>query len=263
MKNKKIIIPNFVTSLNILSGSMAILLSFEGQTGLLFAGILIFLASIFDFLDGFIARMLKATSEFGKQLDSLADMISFGLAPSFIIYHLIYNSLNITTTFLQTPFPKILILFIPFIIVIFSALRLAKFNIDDSQKTVFAGLPTPALAIFVASLPLILKINPQNIIFCKIFNLDFNFIPLIIENTFFLIFITLFLSTLLVVRLRMFSLKPQGFKFKNNKIIYIFLIFSVLLLILFQILAIPLIIFTYIIISIFTNNLKNIISKSS
>ena len=250
MTNKKKNIPNFVTSLNILSGSVAILLSFEGQTGLVIASLLIFLSSIFDFLDGFLARMLKASSELGKQLDSLADIISFGLAPSFIIYHLFYNSLDVQTSILQTSFPKIILLILPFIIVIFSALRLAKFNIDDTQKTVFSGLPTPALAIFMASLPLVLQTNSENIIFCKIFSLNLNFIPLIIENIFFLIFITILFSVLLVVKLPMFSLKPNGFKFKDNKIIYIFLAFSILLLLLFQTLAVPLIIITYICISI-------------
>ena len=244
-------IPNFVTSLNILSGSFAILLSFQGEKGIIYSALLIFLASIFDFLDGFLARILKASSEIGKQLDSLADVISFGLAPSFIMYQLLYNSLEITqqsatvNPFFSQQAITYLILIVPFLIVILSAIRLAKFNVDTEQETKFIGLPTPALAIFVASLPLILYTKTQNI-----FNIQITKLLFIFENTYFLIFIAILFSILLVINLPMFSIKFKGLKYKDNRFIYNFLIFSLLLLVLFQVTAIPLIIISYILISV-------------
>ncbi|MBN2891208.1 MAG: CDP-diacylglycerol--serine O-phosphatidyltransferase [Bacteroidales bacterium] len=233
----KIIIPNAVTSLNIISGTLAILVSLRYPEYLYVASILVFLASVFDFFDGFLARLLNAQSEFGKQMDSLSDLVSFGLAPTFIMFNLIQNA----TTNPYLPY-------ISFIIVVLSAIRLAIFNITN-QKDSFNGLPTPALAIFVVSIPLILKF-PQ---ISHIINIDSVFI---FENLWILISSTLILSILLVTNIKMLSLKFKNFKFQENRIRYILLIISVLLLIVFVWLAIPFIIIVYIFLSVLEFNQK-------
>ena len=146
-------IPNFITALNILCGSFSVVLAFEGY--ILWAAILIGIASIFDFMDGMAARMLNAYSELGKQLDSLADLISFGFAPSIILFVLMKKSLAIDSISFNQ-YSEIAFLAIPFLIVVFSAIRLAKFNVDTRQTSSFIGLPTPANALLIASFPLIL-----------------------------------------------------------------------------------------------------------
>lgn len=251
----KYFLPNFITSLNILSGSLAILISFQGAEYLYVSGLLIFLASVFDFFDGFTARLLGAGSEFGKQLDSLSDVISFGLAPSFVMFHLLSNSLGVQG-FLSASFAHKLLLLLPFLIVIFSALRLAKFNIDPNQTTSFSGLPTPALAIFVASIPLIISPITNYLLVSEIFNIDVVFFQKIVSDKLVIIFSTIILSALLVLPVAMFSFKFKGFSYSKNKLIYNFLIFSLILIILLQITAVLLIILTYILVS-FVLNLSN------
>lgn len=217
---------------------------------------MIFIAGIFDFLDGFSARLLKATSEFGKQLDSLSDLISFGLAPTFIMFHLIFASLNSNIPFIELSLSYKILLLIPFIIVVFSALRLAKFNIDENQTTVFSGLPTPAFAILVASIPLIINENTNLSLFFDILNIKIVFFVKTLSSLPFLLSVTIFFSFLLVAPITMFSLKFKGFNYRNNKLIYNFLIFSILLIILFQALAIMLIIFSYVAISVLEYRFK-------
>ncbi|MDR1950913.1 MAG: CDP-diacylglycerol--serine O-phosphatidyltransferase, partial [Bacteroidales bacterium] len=139
-------LPNTITLANLFCGCLSIVATFSGQIGM--AGFLIFLAAIFDFLDGFFAKLLNAQSELGKQLDSLADIVSFGVAPAMIafrIMHVHYDKLPFEF------FP-----YIAFVMVLFSALRLAKFTIDTRQTEHFIGMPTPANALFWASLPLVL-----------------------------------------------------------------------------------------------------------
>ena len=128
-------IPNFITSLNLFSGAMAVYFAFQANYELVL--ILVLLAAVFDFLDGFAARLLKAYSPMGKELDSLADVISFGMAPGAVAFSLLRAS----------ELPE-WAAFAGFIIPVFSALRLAKFNIDERQTTSFIGMPTPANAIF-------------------------------------------------------------------------------------------------------------------
>ena len=235
-------IPNFITSLNLLAGSISIVMAFEGY--LLFASYLIGIAAIFDFLDGMAARLLNAYTKIGKELDSLADIVSFGVAPSVIIYHLLKLSIDIksfTLIFNSTSLINIILLFSSFLIAIFSALRLAKFNIDSRQTDSFIGLPTPANAIFIASLPLVLYHN-ENVVLDNIILSIYFLFPLIIIQSF-----------LLVAEFPMFSLKFKDFRFNNNKIRYIFLGISVVLLILLQYIAIPIIIILYIILSALNN----------
>jgi CDP-diacylglycerol--serine O-phosphatidyltransferase len=143
-------IPNFITSLNLAAGFMAVI--FAANDDLVAASYLILAAMIFDFMDGFSARLLKAYSDIGKELDSLADVVSFGVAPAMIIYKLISVRGSLFTagsdaTFSQTG--SLLLNIIPVLMPVCAALRLAKFNIDTEQKTSFKGLPTPANALAV------------------------------------------------------------------------------------------------------------------
>ena len=231
-------IPNFITLLNLLSGCIAIVLIFDDQ--LVIASYLIGLAAIFDFLDGFIARLLKAQSPIGKDLDSLADVISFGLVPGLILFKLIGYSSGISVNSGIITF----FAFIAFLVPLFSALRLAKFNNDKRQTEQFIGLPTPANAILIASFPLIL-VQQSTLI-----GIDILSIQVLFQSTIFLIVITILLSYLLVAEISLLSLKFKSFDWKDNKERFSFLIISIIALILLYYSAIPLIIVLYIFISI-------------
>ncbi len=242
MENRKGIIrhvPNTITSLNLFSGCIGILLAFEGH--LMLASAMIGIAAVFDFCDGFAARLLKAYSPMGKELDSLADMVSFGVLPSVIVYILLKQSLGIYQFSFDLSIKAILVLLFPFIIAVFSGLRLAKFNIDERQTESFVGLPTPANAIFLGSLPLISGMGE---------NAFFNGIIL---NPWFLIISSLFLSLMLVAEFPMFSLKFKSAGFSKNKLRYIFIFISVFLIVLLQYVAIPLIIVLFILLSAVNN----------
>jgi len=231
-------VPNFITSLNLLSGCISITLAFEGKLD--WAAYMIGIAAVFDFLDGMAARLLKAYSEIGKQLDSLADMVSFGVAPSAILYALIKIALiknSLLSGMFSTDSIQEALAFIPFLIAIFSALRLAKFNIDERQTSSFIGLPTPANAILIASLPLIIA------------NQD-PFLENIILNKYLLIGLILVLSYLLISEIPMFSLKFKHLKWKENEFRFIFLALSFVLIVLLKFTAIPIVIFTYILLSV-------------
>jgi len=231
----KNLIPNAITLLNLLCGCFSIVSAFEGD--LIGSAYFIFLAAVLDFLDGTFARILNARTEIGKQLDSLADMVSFGLAPGFILFHLISNSLIVTgMQITDNVFP-----YFAFFVPVFSAVRLAKFNIDTKQKNSFIGLPTPANAILIASFPLILFYENEN-----------SFITInILQNTWVLISLSVVLSILLVVNLPLLSLKFKTMKFSDNLNRYIFLFLSIILLIALKFHAIPIVILLYIIVSIF------------
>lgn len=229
---------------NLLCGCLGIVFTFEGN--LLWASYLIFIAGILDFLDGFVARLLNQHSEIGKQLDSLADMVTFGVLPSFIIAKLIQISTT-KNTVLSDLLPTNLLsqIYLPtlayaaFILALFSCLRLAKFNIDTRQSDSFIGVPTPANAFVVAAFPLILEFNPE--------------FKYIILNSTILIAYTLIMSYLLISEIPLFALKFKSFSWVSNQIKYIFLILSVILLVALQFVAIPLIIFLYIILSVINN----------
>jgi len=246
-QNKTILrhLPNFITSLNLLSGSVAIVLLFENNADYtLWAGLLVFLAAIFDFLDGLVARTLNAYSDMGKELDSLADLVSFGIVPGMIAFRLLKESLTIINTpILDVEFSEQIILVLAMLIPVFSGLRLAKFNTDTRQVENFIGLPTPANALFWASL----------IIIYSFYNPIFY---IVITNIYFLITSILILSFLLVSEVPMFSLKVKNFSIKDNLIRYIFVGISLILLMIlwikgfYLIIGIPLIIITYIFVSI-------------
>ncbi|NDK57097.1 CDP-diacylglycerol--serine O-phosphatidyltransferase [Pontibacter fetidus] len=222
-------IPNFITCLNLFSGCVALYFIFQNK--LVYASYLVGLAAVFDFLDGMVARVLGAYSEIGKQLDSLADVISFGVVPGAMMFMLLKRAEGDIIFSELLPFAG-------FIITVFSALRLAKFNIDTRQTTSFIGLPTPACAIFVASLPLILA-SGELMAFAVILN------ELVLLAT------TLILSFLLVAELPLFALKFKNLTWADNSVRFIFVGLSVILLALLNFAAIPLIIVLYIVLSIF------------
>lgn len=223
-------IPNAVTCLNLFSGCLALYFAFQDQ--LVYTAYLVGIAAVFDFLDGMLARVMKAYSEIGKQLDSLADMVSFGVVPGTVMFMLLQRADASLLGIPPTVFP-----FVGFLITIFSALRLAKFNIDTRQTTSFIGLPTPACTIFVASLPLILEYGDL---------LHYE----IILNPMVLLVLTLLLSFLLVAELPLFALKFTNLRWQDNSVRFIFLGLSVILVALLKFAAIPLIIVLYILLSI-------------
>lgn len=218
-------IPNALTSCNLLSGCIGIVAVFEGD--LVLATYMIWLAAIFDFFDGFAARMLKVSSPIGGELDSLADLVTFGVLPSLMIFKM-----------LQLAGLEGWLPYLAFVIAIFSALRLAKFNVDTRQTTSFIGLPTPANALFIGSLPLIGEYSQLP--------LDF------ITEPWFLLGCAFILSFLLVAELPLFALKFKSFGWAENKVKYVFLIISLVLIIFFKFVAIPLIIVLYILLSMFS-----------
>lgn len=279
----KRMIPNLLTAGNLVGGILAIILTLEGRID--FAPYCILLSALFDFLDGFAARLLKVQSELGKQLDSLADMVTFGVAPGVIVFELIrhyifYNcsslwllsmpnefgggplmdfpvqhlkfDLSLKTT--QSPLCSEnieLISYFAFFIPVFALFRLAKFNIDTRQTDQFIGLPTPAMTIFIASLPLMISDAFENTAFWK-----FEFGSEVLLNPFFLIGSSVFLSVLMVVELPLFALKFKHFKWSGNEIRYIFLTISIVLLATLFVWALPIIILLYIILSLINNLTK-------
>lgn len=228
-------IPNFITSLNLASGFIAI--TFAANGNLVAASWFILAAMIFDFLDGFSARLLKAYSDIGKELDSLADVVSFGVAPALIIYHLLNNSLSVIV------FPEnstdtilvILIMLIPAIMPVCGAIRLAIFNLDSTQTTSFRGLPIPANAMAVISVVIAAHYSHSPVI------------TSIIGSTIFLIVFTLILSLLMVSRIPLLSLKFINLKLKGNEGRYILIVLVVISYLIFGISSIPFIIPIYIV----------------
>jgi len=233
-------IPNFLTTLNLICGLVSITLVMQGN--LVWASIFIFIATIFDYLDGTAARLLTAYSELGKQLDSLADLVSFGVAPGLIIYQLLAvhcsTGCNILERWHVIPYFALLI-------PVCSALRLAKFNIDPDQTENFIGLPTPANAIFFASIPLILQLNIREQTFVQL-----DFLAALFSNPRVLAVLAVFFSYLLISDFHLFSLKFKMLKWQGNEHRFIFLIFSLILLLVFSISAVPLIIVGYLVLSV-------------
>ena len=237
-------VPNALTTLNLFSGLISLIMTMEGNY--VMAAVFIFIAAVFDFLDGNAARLLKAHTELGKQLDSLADLVSFGVAPGIMIFKMISvncaGSCNVLEQMHVTPYFTMLI-------PVCSALRLAKFNIDLRQEVNFIGIPTPANALFFASIPLVLYVQPQ--LFALV-HLDF--LVSFFSNTRILTMLAVFFSYLLISDFRIFSMKFKNFKWKGNELRYILLISSVVLFLLFFLSAIPVIIVLYVLMSIFFQN---------
>lgn len=223
-------IPNAVTCLNLFSGCIACIMAYEAKYELAFLFIL--LSAVFDFFDGMLARVLHAYSDIGKDLDSLADNVSFGVAPSLVVFAL----------FREVQYPafmesvRYIFPYMAFLISIFSALRLAKFNNDTRQTSSFVGLPVPANALFWASL----STDAHKFIISNNF------------NAIYLLILVMLFSYLLVSEMPMFSLKFKNLRWKNNKISFIFLLVCIPLLRFLGIGGFAAIVIWYIIFSVFT-----------
>lgn len=238
-------IPNIITSLNLLCGTIAVFFAISGD--LITASIFVFLGIFFDFFDGLAARLLNAQSDVGLELDSLADMVTSGVAPGIVMVQLLSQAytghyFEIADAFSTTGWNTVLFGYLPLIgllITVASAYRLAKFNVDTRQTSSFIGLPTPANTLLILSLPLILHYQFSE------------GIADIILNPWLLIGLTLVSCVLMNMELPLFALKFKTWDFKSNAIRYVFLLLCIVLLVLLKFLAIPIIIFLYIILSLF------------
>ena len=225
----KNLVPNLFTLGNLFLGCLAISLAFSEE--MILSTYCIGIALVFDFMDGFMARTLGVNGEFGKQLDSLADVVSFGVVPGVFMHYLL--SINSPSVYLP---------YFGFLIPLFSALRLAKFNIDGArQSNFFIGLPVPANTMLIISLYLII----QGHRFPKVNEL--------IVDPSFLVILTIVSCILMNLDIRLFSLKFNTLSWKGNEMRYLFLLISVPLILTLRFLSIPLIIFLYIILSIVTS----------
>ncbi|MCL6462030.1 MAG: CDP-alcohol phosphatidyltransferase family protein [Flavobacterium micromati] len=229
-------VPNLITLLNLFSGCIALMFAFNKQFEMAF--FFVCLGIFLDFFDGFFARLFKVSSPLGLQLDSLADMITSGAVPGLVMFQMMVSHLSpVVEGYLQW-FP-----YLGFIITLGSCYRLANFNIDTRQTDSFIGLPTPANALFILSLPLVLKFT------------DAIFVIELLTNQWFLLVITLLSAYMLNAEIPLFSLKIKKFSLKENLLQIVFLICSLLLLMFFQYLGIPLLILFYVLLSIINNKL--------
>ena len=223
-KLKLFTLPNIVTIANLACGFVGIQQAFEGN--LQNASYCIYLAAIFDFLDGFVARLFKSTSELGKQLDSLCDVVSFGVLPGFMVFSLLVDYK-----------------WVAIIIPLFSALRLAKFNVDERQSESFRGVPTPMNALFISSLTFILNGN--------IVSPEINGV---------LIALVVFSSFMLIIEMPLIALKFSTFAFKENIYKYLLLFLSLVFVVLLKWDSFVFIYFTYLLFSLL-QNIKPKLSK--
>jgi CDP-diacylglycerol--serine O-phosphatidyltransferase len=271
-------IPNIFTLLNLFFGCMAIVFalqtnnvifylndqyisSFNIPEKLSWAAICIIIAAVIDFLDGFVARLLKATSELGKQLDSLSDVVSFGVAPAVIMYQLLrfsfareQNGLNVSILFLLPAF----------IVACGAAYRLGKFNLDTDQQYSFKGVPVPAVGLLIASFPLILhfsQIGTINSFIIDKFSIDsaalehfYSSIRSLVINKWFLYISIIVLSYLMVSHHRMLALKFSDYTVKNNLPKVILLIIAIIAALFLQWIAVPVVFIFYILISLIQKN---------
>lgn len=225
----KAFLPNLFTLLNLLSGCIGVILAVQGD--LTCAAGFVFVGIFFDFFDGFLARRLKVESELGLQLDSLADLVTSGLVPGIVMFKLLEMS-NVPNWNSLGWLP-----YLGLLVTMASAYRLAKFNISTDQKEYFIGLPTPANALLILSLPLIISYQNSDQI------------NEIILNRYFLISLVIISSMLLNAPLKLIALKFKTWDFGSNIGTFLLLFLSVVFLIIFQVTAIPLIIVTYILLS--------------
>lgn len=244
-------IPNIFTLLNLFAGCLAVVFALQTNSVIIYlndqfvssfnipeklswAAICIIIAAIIDFLDGFVARMLKATSEMGKQLDSLSDVVSFGVAPAVILYQLLRFSFAREENGLNT---SILYLIPAFILACAAAYRLARFNLATDQQYSFKGMPVPTVGLLIASFPLILH---------------FNFIPAvnnILINKWFLYILIILLSYLMASRHRMMALKFSDYTFRNNVPKIILLLVAIIAVLFLHWIAVPVLFIFYILLS--------------
>lgn len=236
-------IPNLITLLNLFSGSIAVIFAVKGN--LVLAAIFVAAGIFFDFFDGLAARLLDVKSEVGLQLDSLADVVTSGVVPGIVMFQLLNKALpagGLGTDWDPSVFDVQIKPFalIGLLIVLASAYRLAKFNVDERQTDSFIGLPTPANALLILSLPLILTYQPGT------------FVTGLLLNEWFLLILTLVSCYLLNAELPLFALKFSDWSFKENKMRYFFILSCIILIVLLKFIAVPLIILFYVGLSLFT-----------
>ena len=234
-------IPNTITLLNLLAGLLALIHAFNGNYNEAFS--LVCLGIFFDYWDGFFARIWKVQSPIGLQLDSLADMVTSGVVPGLVMYKMLadiqenQSQYNLTEdTYYMGVVP-----YLGFLITLASCYRLAKFNIDTRQTDSFIGLPTPANALLIMSIPMIQ------------FHSEFEWLVDFLSNPFVLVGVTVLSSYLLNAEIPLFSLKVKSFSWEKYKMQVVFLILSLILLILLEFIAIPIIILLYVILSVVNN----------
>ena len=229
--NIKAQVPNTITLLNLLSGCIALVFATNANYEMAFFWVCtgIFL----DFFDGFFARLFNVSSPLGLQLDSLADMVTSGVVPGYIMFRMMNENLNLPFQYFA---------FFGFLITLGSCYRLANFNIDERQTESFIGLPTPANALFILSLPLVLKYTDSLVL------LE------ILINPYVLLIISILSAYILNAEIPLFSLKiKKNFSWNTNKLQLSFLAISLILLILFRYAGIPLVIIFYVILSVINN----------
>ncbi|HMK06843.1 MAG TPA: CDP-alcohol phosphatidyltransferase family protein [Flavobacterium sp.] len=235
--NIKAQIPNTITLLNLFCGCIALIFAFHRNFEMAFG--FVSLGIFLDFFDGFFARLFNVASPLGLQLDSLADMVTSGVVPGLVMCQLMINNSVLSDTDYMQPLP-----YLGFIITLGSCFRLANFNIDTRQTNSFIGLPTPANALFIMSLPLVLRYT------------DSLLIIEILTNQWVLLAITAFSAFIMNAEIPLFSLKIKNFNVAENIVQIIFLLISISLLFFFRFLGIPLLILTYVLISIVNNRLQ-------
>jgi CDP-diacylglycerol---serine O-phosphatidyltransferase len=296
-------IPNLFTLGNLLCGCFAIVFAFHFNGHLLFfSAYLVGIAAVLDFFDGFVARALKQHSPIGKDLDSLADMVTFGVVPGIVMFHLLrFSLLNYHQVSLQDPDLRLgeaiymyeyrsqwysYIPYAAFLLVLFSALRLAKFNNDTRQSDSFIGVPTPANAILICSIPLIYSSfnlvagnylpedrgvpdveNPPAISFFSNFPAEGfgHYVCTLLTNPIFLLSTTVIMCYLLIAEFPLFSLKFKSFGWKGNEIRWTFIGLCLVMFALLHLVAIPLTIVLYILMSVINNAIikKSVTTENS
>lgn len=236
-------IPNTITLLNLLAGLLALIHAFNGNYNEAFS--LVCLGIFFDYWDGFFARIWKVQSPIGLQLDSLADMVTSGVVPGLVMYKMLadiqenQSQYNLTEdTYYMGVVP-----YLGFLITLASCYRLAKFNIDTRQTDSFIGLPTPANALLIMSIPMIQ------------FHSEFEWLVDFLSNPYVLVGVTVLSSYLLNAEIPLFSLKVKSFSWEKYKMQVVFLILSLILIVLLEFIAIPIIILLYVILSVLNNTI--------
>lgn len=241
--NIKRLVPNLFTMLNLFCGCVALVMVADYNFELAFY--VVCLGIFFDFFDGFFARKFNVAGPLGVQLDSLADMVTSGVVPGFVMYQLLMNKKHLYFTNLE--WYDVVLPYFGFIITLGACFRLAKFNIDTRQTDSFIGLPTPANALFITSLPLVVEYIHH------VVDMGFSF------NRWVLIGLTLLSAYIMNAELPLFSLKIKNFSLAKYKLQISFLVVSILMLTVLQILAVPLIIILYVFLSI----INNVINKKA
>ena len=227
----KKMIPNTITLMNLFSGCIGVVFAFTSD--LRMVSIMIFISLLLDYMDGMAARLLDVKSDLGKELDSLADLVSFGLLPALIAYRILSGG----------DFPNLA--YFAFLITLLSAYRLAKFNLDKRQSVNFIGLPTPANAVFWSSFPMIIYGTADSTLA--------NFMAGVMSNSIFILTLVAIFSYLLIAEIPLFSLKIQHLSWKGNEARFVFLVLTLILFVSFSFYSLPFIILLYLLISIIKN----------